>query len=215
VFLGQVESDVMHIIYNEKVLNKYRRKERPRIIPEVLSCYYYSNKRYGLGSIEVAEPLFEFDTQKLTSLEQKIVKTIKNHEFGYETIRLSYEGSGSYFKFLYTPQVQNFEKTEYKVDNLEELFVFVQEFKRCAREMEVRYCEAYVSAYKPAHQRIFSDLGLSPRGYIPSWQYNQDKGSFEDHVLFNHYEGKIDENMKLIDEGTQLLADLSLNCGSV
>ena len=76
-------------------------------------------------------------------------------------------GTESYFKFLYTPQVQNFEKTEYSVNNLEELYVFVQDFKKLARLLKVRYCEAFISAYDVEHQSIFYNAGLNPRGYIP------------------------------------------------
>ncbi|MHA1660460.1 MAG: hypothetical protein ACTSUT_15215 [Promethearchaeota archaeon] len=213
VFLNKTESDLMLITYNQETLNRNRRKDSPRILPEIVNCFLYADNRYDLGSFELVSPEINLDHVKLTRLQKNIKREIKRHAFGYETIKLSYEGtsSSSYLKFLYTPQVQNFEKTEYKVDNMEELFIFVQEFKRCARELEVRYCEAFVSAYEPEHQRIFLDLGLTPRGYIPSWQYDQDKGCFEDYVLFNYYEGKIDQNIQLIEEGIELIRILKID----
>ncbi len=211
VFLNKTESDLMLITYNQDTLKKNRRKNVPRILPEIVNCFLYSDNRYDLGSFELTNPKLHLDHVKLTDLQNMIIRSVKKHEFGYETIKLSYKGSKSYFTFLFTPQVQNFEKTKYEVDNLEELFVFVQEFKRCARELEVRYCEAFISAYEPEHQKIFLDLGLTPRGYIPSWQYDQDKGCFEDHVLFNYYEGKIDKNIQLIEEGVELIRILKID----
>ena len=70
--------------------------------------------------------------------------------------------------------------------------------------------EVFVSAYKPDHQKIFLEAGLSPRGYIPSWNYNQKKNVFEDCILFNKFEGKIDKNIQLIPEGKELLNSLKL-----
>jgi len=70
--------------------------------------------------------------------------------------------------------------------------------------------EVFVSAYKPDHQKIFLEAGLSPRGYIPSWNYNQKKNVFEDCILFNEFKGKIDENIQLISEGKELLNCLNL-----
>ena len=123
---------------------------------------------------------------------------------------LSIKRSGAYFKFLHTPQVKNVEKIEYKVNNLEELFVFLQEFKKVIRKLKVRYYEVYVSAYEPFHQGLFRSEGFIPRGYIPSWKYNPENEKFEDYVLFNCYEGEIDENIQLIPEGKELFKILSL-----
>jgi hypothetical protein len=97
------------------------------------------------------------------------------------------------------------------VNNLEELYVFVKAFTKCGKELGIRYCESFISAYKPSHQKIFYNAGLRPRGYVPSWIYNRSKQSFEDCILFNLYEGKIDDNIQLIDEGYILLDILSLD----
>ena len=104
--------------------------------------------------------------------------------------------------------VQNFEKLKYSVENLEGLFILVQEVKKLAGELKVRYFEAFVSAYNIEHQQIFRDIGLVPRGYIPSWKHRS--GIFEDYVLFNHYEGEIDKNMELLEEGRELLRYLNI-----
>ena len=50
-----------------------------------------------------------------------------------------------------------------------------------------------------------------PRGYVPSWKYNHITGEFEDSIVFNYYKGKVDKNLKLIEEGKELLNYIQLN----
>jgi len=106
--------------------------------------------------------------------------------------------------------VQNFEKTKYHVNNLEELYVFIHKFIKCGHEMGIRYCEVFISAYKSEHQKLFFEAGLSPRGYIPSWDYNKKENVFEDKILFNWFKGSINQDIQLIDEGLRLLNVLEL-----
>lgn len=211
VFFGKVESDIMHIAYDIRALHDYRNTSIPRIIPEAVNSYYYSNLRYALGSVEITTSLLHLDSNKIKSLSRKISKEINRDMYGYIDITLRIEKSGSYFKFLYTPTVQNFEKTEYKVQNLEELYVFIHEFKKYMKVFNVRYCEVFVSAYKPNHQKLFLDAGLSPRGYVPSWAYDKVENHFDDYIVFNCYKGYIDKDIKLIQEGKELLKYIDLN----
>ncbi|MFX1259541.1 MAG: GNAT family N-acetyltransferase [Promethearchaeota archaeon] len=211
VFLNKVESDLMQIIYDKKVLTRYRRKDCPKLIPEILDCFLFSNKRYNLGHFKSYSPELNLDPALLVEIKKNLTIRVLVDKFGYQKIIFTIKNSNCYFKFLYTPQIQNFEKTRYKVNNLEELFVFVQEFKKCGRKCDIRYCEAFISAYEPEHQKIFLDIGLSPRGYVPSWKYNRDLGLFEDHILFNYFEGTINQNIQLIKEGKKLLKWLKLD----
>ena len=211
VFLGKVESDLMQICYDEKVLRELRVKDRPQIIPQVESCYLFSDSRYNLGEYLVKTPRVILDQNKISSLENNLIKNVKEDTYGYQTIRFCIPETDSYFEFLYTPQVQNFEKTKYHVNNLEELYVFVKKFIKCGKELGIRYCEAFISAYDPAHQKVFHNAGLSPRGYIPSWVYNNESNLFEDYILFNLYEGNISKDIQLIDEGKELLDVLVLD----
>ena len=210
IFLNKVESDLMQILYDERALQKYRSKKIPKIIAEALNCFVFSDKKYNLGPVKIDDLRLVLDENKLTRINKELTREVNKIKFGYETIKISLNNSDSYFKFLYTPTVQNFEKTEYKVNNLEELYIFVQEFKKCALELNIRYTEVFVSAYKPDHQKILLEAGLSPRGYIPSWNYNQKKNVFEDCILFNEFKGKIDKNIQLISEGKELLNCLNL-----
>jgi len=158
---------------------------------------------------KIINPKLDLDPRKLNSLYKKITKKTVKDKFGYETITFSIKDSNSYIQFIYTPTVQTFEKTKYKVKNLEELYVLVHELKKFRSELNIRYYEVFVSAYEPNHQKIFLDAGLSPRGYIPSWNYNQKRKYFEDYILFNYFEGKIDEDIQLIPKGIELLKSLN------
>lgn len=210
IFLGRVESDLMQILFDERSLNQYRSKEIPQILSCVETSYLYSERRYNLGDYMIACPDIKLDLHKVKVLKRNFIKHVAKDKYGYETIEFKLQNSHSYFKFLFTPQVQNFEKTQYRVNSLEELYVFVREFIKCGKELGIRYCEVFVSAYKPDHQKIFHDAGLSPRGYVPSWNYNKENRIFEDYILFNHFEGTIDKDIQVIDEGKDLLIALEL-----
>jgi len=207
VFYNKIESDVVIISYSKEIFKRYRSKKRPRIIPSVNYCFKYSQSHYNLEDPEIVSPInnCKFNYIRLTSLykQLKVNKTI--HRFNYITYKFTFEDSDSYFKFLYTPRVKNFEKTEYRVKDSEELFVFLQVFKKMARKLKIRYLEAYVSAYKPSHQKLFRDIGLTPRGYIPAWKFDKKREFFEDYIVFNYYEGKLSGDIEFIPEGKQLL----------
>ncbi len=210
IFFGKVESDLMQIFYDERALRKYRRKDIPNFLPAVERCFTFSNKRYNLGSYEIKVPEISLDDNKISKIRNHLSVKFSTDKFGYITIAFSIENSDSYFKFLYTPTVQNFEKTVYKIANLEELYVFVQEFIKYRKKLKVRYCEVFISAYEPTHQKIFHDAGLVPCGYIPSWRFDYKTDFFEDCILFNYYEGEISENIQIIQEAEELLKILNL-----
>ena len=210
VFLENVESDLMQILYDERALKQYRSESIPEIIPCVETCYLYSENRYSLGKYKIANPEIKLDHSEVKTIKRNLVKHISKDKFGYETIRFTLKNSDSYFEFLYTPHVQNFEKTNYYVANLEELSVFAREFIKCGKELGIRYCEVFISAYNSSHQKIFHDAGLRPRGYVPSWNYNVENEIFEDNILFNWFSGTLDKNIQLIDEGKDLLIALEL-----
>ena len=211
VFCGEIESDMMQILYDERVLKEFHSKKVPQLISEVGPCYQYSKVQYGLESASVMKPQVSINKSLARAFKKSIYKKIKRDKFGYETITLKAKNSASFFEFLYTPQVQNFEKTKYKVKNLEELYAFVKEFLRCKKELEVRYCEVFISAYKREHQQIFYDAGFKPRGYIPSWKYSTKRAIFKDSVLFSLFEGKISDDIQLIDQGYELIEVLGFN----
>ena len=210
VFFNEIESDLMQIIYDKRAFTYWRTEYCPSVIPEVQDCYEYSLRKYPIHKINFQSPKIQLNKREIIKLKSRIKKTFTTDAFGYHYITLHYLGSDSYFKFLYTPQVQNFEKTEYAVENNEQLYVFIQDFMMLKRILNVRYCEAFVSAYKPEHQKVFYRAGLKPRGYVPCWKYNDHTKKLEDYILFNCYEGKISKNIKLIEEGKTLLNYLNI-----
>ena len=214
VFYNKVESDILLISYDERALEEYRSKRKPRILPSVENCFVYSDLRYSLGDYEIERPNIKLNDQKICKLEKTLEWESTQDRFGYVDFTFSFKNSDSYFQFLYTPQVQNFEKTKFKVKNLEELQVFIQEFVTYAKKYKVRYLETYVSAYNPYYQQLFENAGLKPNGYIPSWQLNKKDNKFEDHILFNWNEGEIDKDIKLLDEGKELLKCLNYSLKS-
>jgi len=207
MFFNRIESDILIVSYDEKALHEHRSQKTPLILPEIEKQFLYSNRRYYLGDYILGNPKFKLNSEKMAKIKESVKQKVVKDKFGYSEITLNLKGSSSYLTFLYTPTVQNFEKLKYSVDNLEELFILVQEVKKLARELKVRYFEAFVSAYNIEHQKIFLDIGLIPRGYIPSWKHRN--GIFEDYILFNHYEGELDKNLKLLEEGWELLKCLN------
>ncbi len=205
VFYNKVESDLLIISYDERALREYRSKKIPSILPSVETQFLYSHRKYKLGDYLVKDPKIIINQAKIRKIKKALKISTSIDRFGYTDIHFSIDGSNSYFSFLYTPSVQNFEKTMYKIKNIEELYVFVQEFMNQARKFNVRYVECFISGYEITHQKIFSEVGLRPQGYVPSWRYNKKKESFEDFILFNYYQGSINENMDLIDESKDLL----------
>jgi len=209
-FLGKVESDLMQICYDERALRKFRINIAPKIIPQAHGCYQYANGRYDLGECQIENPDIDLDFHLINQVKKNFNKRVEKDKFGYETIIFSLKNSDSFFEFLYTPQVKNLEKTKYQVDSLEELYFFIQEFIKCGKELGVRYSEVFVSAYEPAHQKLFENAGLSPRGYIPSWKYDKSEGVFRDNILFNSFTGDVSDKTCLIDEAQELLQVLEI-----
>lgn len=210
VFCGEIESDLMQILYDERALKTLRSGKTPKLIPQAESCFYYSQKRYGLESPDIEVPDIVLEKKTLRSLKKSIGRVVKKDQFGYETITLTLHNSDSFFEFMYTPLVQNIEKTRYKVSCVEELYVFVQELLRCKKELGARYCEVFLSAYKREHQQIFYDAGFKPRGYIPSWKYSSKNSVFKDSVLFSMFDGVINNDIQLISQGYELVETLGI-----
>ncbi len=211
IFLNKIESEVLHVIYTEEALHKYRSKEKPKIIRQILGSYVYSNNRFRLGSPKVANPKLNYNKKKLANIKKGIIKRTEKDKYGNKIITFSIKNTTSYFKFLYNSYIQSFEKTKYKVKYSEELYTFLQEVKYLMKKLDIRYFECYVSPYNCIQQKIFFDAGLKPRGYIFSWDYNKKKKVFEDRVVFNLFKGNIDVNIKLIPETIELLQNLKIS----
>jgi len=210
IFYNQIESDVMGIIFVRKALRTMRTTKNPIIIKSVFNCFNYSNNLYNLGNVEIANPKYNLDSSVIVELKKRFYKTIIKDEYGYEHIKFYIEGTNSFFSFIHTTHLKNFEKIKYHIFCLEELHIFLQELKKSIKEYNIRYCELFISAYRPEYQQILYNQGFRARGYIPCWYYNKEKNEFEDAVVFNYYKGDL-ECMSLLPEGQKLVKILNLN----
>lgn len=210
IFYNQIESDVMGIIFVRKALRTMRTTKNPIIIKSVFKCFNYSNNLYNLGNVEIANPEYNLDSSMIVELKKRFYKTMIKDEYGYEHIKFYIKGTNSFFSFIHTTHLKNFEKTKYHISCLEELHIFLQELKKSIKEYNIRYCELFISAYRPEYQQIFYNQGFRARGYIPCWYYNKEKNEFEDAVVFNYYKGDL-ECINLLPEGQKLVKILNLS----
>ncbi|MFX1237185.1 MAG: hypothetical protein ACFE8P_05630, partial [Promethearchaeota archaeon] len=207
----QVESDILLISYDQNAITKWRTTELPNIVPEVFNCFWYSARNYNLGGCKINKDPLTLNWKKVRTHSNQVKVYRKTDKFGYKDIKIELKGTNSYISFINTPFVQNIEKTEYNTSTREELFVLANEFLKESVRLGVRYLEVYVSAYRPLDQKIFLELGLTPRGYVPSWKLDKKENILKDYIVFNWFSGKIDDNMQILSEGRELLDCLDLD----
>ncbi|MFW9783633.1 MAG: hypothetical protein ACFFFB_15220 [Candidatus Heimdallarchaeota archaeon] len=211
IFFNKIESDVLHIIFNKAVLKQYRFKEKPKIIRQVLNCYSYTNKRYDLDLPHIENPKINLNRKEIELIKSSVSTEIKEDTFGNQEVKFFLKKNSSFFEFFYNIYSKNIENTKYTVHSLEELFVFIEKVKIFIDSMNINYFECYVSAYFPEHQKLFNDAGFKPRGYVPCWKFHESENYFEDQIIFNSFNGSIDENIKLIPEAIDLIQTLNLS----
>ncbi|MFX1497990.1 MAG: hypothetical protein ACFFBH_10710 [Promethearchaeota archaeon] len=209
IFFGDIESDVMGIIYVEEVLRRLRVPQIPCFIKAVEKPYLYSDRLYNLGKYQIRSPKISLDESRINEVKRIFACKVSTDKYGYEYYRFIIRYSGSYFEFLHNSYIQNLEKAKFHVESLEELYVFIQELKKVMDQLNVRYCEVFISAYRPKHQQLFYNFGFRPRGYVPCWNYDIRNNTFEDSVIFNYFEGEI-TNIDLLPQGYNLLNSIEI-----
>jgi hypothetical protein len=209
VFYDQVESDVMGVIYREKTLKKYRDRKTPILIENALDSFFHCDNLYNLGNFQLASPDLDLNYDKISELQKAFRKDLITDKYGYGYHQFFIKGTKSYFTFLHTSQIQNFEKTKYHVESLEELYVYLEEFLKSMKINKIRYCEAFISAFRPEDQQLFYEFGFRARGYVPCWNYNKTENKFEDYVVFNYFEGQV-PRAELLPIGQELVDLLSI-----
>ncbi|MFX1287492.1 MAG: hypothetical protein ACFFFY_02885 [Promethearchaeota archaeon] len=206
IFFNREESEILLILYDEDLITKYRCKKTPKIIPRVLKYYSYAHKRYQLDLPKVADHMtLDFDNKNTDIIKQNLIYQQEIDSLGNHLITFSIRNSKAYISFIYRPYIRIFEKTEYKVSNKEQLFVFIEEIKELIKKLNIRYWEFFVSAYHPIHQAILYNSGLKPFGYVPCYKYVKEEDIFEDQVVFIYYKGKLNGNLRLIPETENFL----------
>ena len=209
IFYGLVESDVMGLIFNEETLRNYRTKKVPALIENALEPFLYTDNLYQLGFFQLVSPHLELDQEKISDLKSKLIRKVSKDNYGYEHFCLTLKGNKSFFSFLHTPSVQNYEKVKYHVDSLEEFHVFIEEVKNCMVEQDIRYCEIFTSGHEPEYQQILYDFDFRARGYVPCWELDAKEQSYEDSVVFSCHEGDI-EHIELLSQGKELFSMVGL-----
>ncbi len=213
VFYGKPESDILALCYDLRALSDLRSPKVPRLIPEAGMPFLHADRIYHLGEFDVPGSLPALDFNKVGDMISRFRVRVSKDAFGYKHYTMCIEGSDSRLSFVHSPQVHNIEKITYSVADHNQLFMLARELVRYSFRLGVRYLEVFVSAYMPEHQKIFLDLGLVPRGYVPSWTYNVEKGYFEDCIVFNYFHGNIDPDIQLLDEERELVRCLDLGTG--
>lgn len=209
IFYGEIESDVMGIMYRQDALVNLRSKEVPALVEGSVDSFLHADNLYQLGFFRLVSPQIKLDQKKIEQLHCVLTSHSSMDRYGYETHCFKFTGLESYFTFLHTTSIQNYEKAEYRVNCLEELYVFLEEAKKCMKEQEIRYCEFFVSAYEPEYQELFFEFGFQARGYAPCFFYNPEEGCYEDQVVFNWFHGEI-EHIELLPQGQELFSILNL-----
>lgn len=206
IFFNREESEFLFIIYDSDALYKYRSKEKPKIIYQILNCYAYSAKKLQIGLPQTKKyKKLNFNKKEINYIKNNLVVKAESDSIGNEKFTIYIKNRDSNITFLHNPISKIFEKTEYQVSNKEELLIFVQKIKQLIKNYNIRYFECFVSAYHPSHQTILFDANLTPFGYIPSFKYNEKNGVFEDQIVFVYYEGKVNNHLKLIPETEDFL----------
>lgn len=213
IFYGEIESDVMGIIFRHDALKKHRSKKVPSLVESSVDCFLHLDNLYQLGFFHLVSPHIKLDEKKIEQLRCLLTSHSNLEDYGYERHCFKFKGLDSYMTFLQTPTIQNYEKAKYKVNNLEELYVLLEEVKKSMEEQEIRYCEFFVSAYDPQHQQLFFEVGFRARGYAPCFLYNKEELCYEDQVIFNFFKGAL-KQMELLPQGQELLELLQLEISS-
>ncbi len=206
IFYNKNESEFLFVMYNEKTFTSLRSKDIPRIITPVINCYFHSFQKFGIGLPQVENyPQLYIDINATNYYEKRILKRVETDIYGNELITLSLKGKDSYIQFIHYPNIRIIEKTIFKISDIEELYVFVNEINLLIKKLKIRYFEVYLSAYDPIIQSIFNNAGFKPTGYVPAWNYNESTKLFEDEIVFVYYEKQLVNNIKLIGETSKFL----------
>jgi len=173
IFLEKRESDLLMVLYAMNAL-KIRRPD-PQIIPEVLPIYNAIAKRFRLA------PVTPVPVLPILLNGSQVKGYIQEDKYLYA--KCVYRANGEDLSFKINPRTQVAEETVFPQDiDPATLKVLVKMALDSLRPF-LYYFEFYVSAYNPAQQQVFADLGFQATGYIPGWELIG--GQREDRIIFS------------------------------
>ena len=206
LFYNRVESEFVIILYDRIVFKEYRIQEKPKIVYPILNCYAFASKIYNIG-LPILEPYttnIKYNRVEIKKIRRNLVKHIIVDENGNSYCKFTVKTNGSFFKFFHNKIIQNIERTEFKIENKEELHIFLQEAKKYIFKNGVRYFEFFFPVNDPIYQIILLEADFKPFGYIPSYNYNRMKDIFEDVIIFVYFRTETN-NLQLISETREFL----------
>jgi RimJ/RimL family protein N-acetyltransferase len=193
IFLEKRESDLLLVLYAMNALKMRRRN--PQIIPEVLPVYEVIAKQYRL------EPIVPVVVPPIHRNGHQVKPYCKVDRYGYHHhIFCAY---GEKLKLKVNPRTQVAEEASFSPD-IEPVILNALVGKALASLGHLYYVEFYASAYRPAIQRVFADLGFKATGYIPGWDLVD--GQREDAIIMSRVkEYPPLSNMDLTDKSKRLV----------
>jgi N-acetylglutamate synthase-like GNAT family acetyltransferase len=212
LFFHKEESEFIYIIYDKSIFSRYRNSQQPQIPlnPQALRCYLYSQKYFNLGYPRVfSSNQFSLKNSKIRDLKLRLIKRYERDYNGNINVTFSFKGKKSFLKFFHNALIRNAEKTEFKVNSLEELFVLVSEVDLYIKKNDLRYFEIHIPAYKQKEQLIFINAGFEVFGYIPAFKYNRDSGLFDDYFIYVKYINNINlKGLAVLKESKELITNI-------
>ncbi|NVM53179.1 MAG: GNAT family N-acetyltransferase, partial [Candidatus Helarchaeota archaeon] len=171
IFLTKRESDVLFALYAMNAL-KMRRPE-PALIPAVMPIFRVVGHQFRLGdAVPTQVPRTHADGYAVQGFI-----SVDKYNYRYCT----YRANGRELKFMINPRTRVAEKTWFSPDIDPVTLKTLLRSARISLNPKIYYMECYVSAFQPAIQQVFIDLGYVPTGYIPGWDLVD--GKREDRII--------------------------------
>ena len=203
----RAESILLHAGYFEKALHERRTHRTPTLIPPVAKSFVHSTDAFGLGCVEFVSGHGFTDYGLVDRLEQGVRKRARENKISLE---FKSESTDAFLECEMDPIQPSLIIRDYYVDCPEEMIAFTGALNRLAKEHQVRYVEAFASAYEPRIQACFLKLGLTPTGYLPSWIIDVDGNALEDRILFTRHDGAISSPSNWTPDARKFLHALDL-----
>jgi hypothetical protein len=160
IFLEKRESDLLMVLYSMNTLKN--RRPNPQLIPEVMPIYNVIGQQFRLESVE---PVTDICHINANGYQVRAFIVTDKYDYCYCT----FQANGQDLKFMINPRVQVAEQLWFSPGMDPKTLKTLLQSALQALYPHIFYMESYVSAFQPAIQQVFVDLGFQPTGYIPGW----------------------------------------------
>ena len=158
--LGERESEIVQALFFSKV---YNRRKDVKIIPSIEPFYNVSRRQFPrIGKdYEVVNPNSVMGKHCNLTYGTKLNKYRDNFEI---------ENTVAHIRAEINSFSNSMEILEYTHGHPDLLKVFLKEIIKLCEIRNLKFVEAYVSAYEPKDQQVFLDAGFKIAGYFPSYE---------------------------------------------